>query len=217
MVVQAGAMRLSARMPKTSVADVSNVLRALVRREAVKAAGANTVLSKAEEAKASPLLQAAAKAVRAASGPNGRVTIDELEQQVSQVAAKLIGSVNQPAGAGAPYLTRAEATAAMQRDPIFGQPVLQAWEVASGQGLDLDALAKQRVATGLDPDTRFKQFATVQEAERYQDPQGRHTVWLVEVGSSLLSKTYVSGRNDLWAQRFELDRVTGTVTVLQEH
>ncbi|MFZ5438591.1 MAG: hypothetical protein ACOZQL_01215 [Myxococcota bacterium] len=204
-------------MPKTSVADVSNVLRALVRREAVKAAGSNRVLSKTEEAKASPLLQAAAKAVRAAGGPNARVTVDELEQQVSQVAARLIGSVNQPTGAGAPYLTRAEASAAMQRDPLFGEPVLQAWEVAAGQGLDTDAIAKQRVATGLDSDTRFKKFATVAEAERYQDPHGRHTVWVVEVASSLLSRTYVSGRDDLWAQKFEVDRITGAVSVLAEH
>jgi hypothetical protein len=204
-------------MPKTSVADVSNVLRAIVRREAAKAAGTNTVLSRAEEAKASPLVQAAAKAVRAASGPNARVTIDELEQHVSQVAAKLIGSVNQPAGAGAPWLTKAEASAALQRDPIFGQPVLQAWEVASGHGLDVDAIAKQRATGGLDPDTRFKTFATVQEAERYQDPDGNQVAWLVEVASTTLSKTFVSGRNDLWAQKFEIDRVTGAVAVLAEH
>jgi len=76
-------------MPKTSVADVSNVLRAIVRREAVKAAGSNTVLSKTEEANASPLLQAAAKAVRAAQGANARVTVDELETQVSTVAGAI--------------------------------------------------------------------------------------------------------------------------------
>jgi hypothetical protein len=155
--------------------------------------------------------------VRAAGGPNTRVTIDELEQQVSQVAAKLIGSVNQPNGAGAPWVTKAEATAAMQRDPIFGQPVLQAWEVASGQGIDVDAIAKQRAAGGLDRDTRFKKFATVEEAERYQDPNGHQVAWLVEVASSTLSKTFVSGRNDLWAQKFEIDRVTGAVAVLAEH
>ena len=64
-------------MPKTSVSDVSTALRALVRREAQRAAGSNTVLSRAEEAKASPLLQAAAQAVRAASGPNARVLLQE--------------------------------------------------------------------------------------------------------------------------------------------
>lgn len=204
-------------MPKTSVSDVSTALRALVRREAQRAAGSNTVLSRAEEAKASPLLQAAAQAVRAASGPNARVTIDELEQQVASVAAKLIGSVNQASGAGAPYLTRAEASKAMEADPVFGTPVLQAWELASGQGLDLDALVKQRVAGSLDADTVFKRFATVQEAERYQHPGGKQVAWVVEVGSTTFTKTYVSGRNDLWAQKFEVDRLTGAVAVLQEH
>lgn len=204
-------------MPKTSVSDVSTVLRAIVRREASQAAGSNTVLSKAEEAKASPLLQAAAKAVRAAQGANARVTVDELEAQVSTVAAKLIGSVNQPRGAGAPWVTKAEATAAMKADPIFGKQVLQAWEIAAGQGLDVDAMAKQRVTAGLDSDTRFKTFSSVQEAERYQDPNGNQVAWLVEVASTTLSKTYVSGRNDLWAQRFEIDKLTGAVAVLAEH
>ena len=204
-------------MPKTSVADVSTVLRAIVRREAARAAGSNTVLSKAEEANASPVLQAAAQAVRAAQGPNARVTVDELEAQVSTVAAKLIGSVNQPHGAGAPYLTRTEATAAMKADPLFGTQVLQAWEIAADQGLDVDDLATSRVRSGLDPDIRFKTFATVEEAERYQDPHGHQTAWLVKVGDSLLSRTYVSGRNDLWAQKFEIDKVTGAIAILAEH
>lgn len=204
-------------MPKTSVADVSNVLRAIVRREAAHAAGSNTVLSREEEAKASPLLQAAAKAVRAAQGPNARVTVDELEAQVSTVAARLIGSVNQPSGAGAPWVTKTEASAAMQADPIFGKQVLQAWEIAAGQGLDVDAIAKQRVKAGLDSDMRFKTFATVEEGERYQDPHGHQVAWLVEVSSTMLSKTYVSGRNDLWAQKFEIDKVTGAIAILAEH
>lgn len=204
-------------MPRTSVTDVSTVLRAIVRREATQAAGTNTILSRAEEAKASPLLQAAAEAVRAAQGPNARVTVDELEAQVSTVASKLIGNVNQPNGAGAPWLTRAEATAAMQADPLYGQQVLQAWEIAADQGLDVDDLARQRVKGGLDPDVHFKTFATVEEAERYQDPHGHQIAWLVKVGDSMLSRTYVSGRNDLWAQRFEIDKVTGAIAVLQEH
>jgi hypothetical protein len=204
-------------MPKTSVADVSHVLRAIVRREAAQSAGTNTVLSKAEEAKASPLLQAAAKAVRAAQGPNARVTVDELEAQISTVAARLIGTVNQPKGAGAPWVTKVEATAAMQADPVFGKPVLQAWEIAADQGLDVGAIAKQRVGGDLDADSTFKTFKTVEEAERYQDPRGRQVAWLVEVASSTLSKTYVSGRNDLWAQKFEIDKITGAIAILAEH
>ena len=64
---------------------------------------------------------------------------------------------------------------------------------------------------------RFKTFATVAEAERYQDPDGNQVVWLVEVANTLLTKTFVSGRNDLWAQKFELDKVTGALAILAEH
>ncbi len=64
---------------------------------------------------------------------------------------------------------------------------------------------------------KFKVFPTVQEAERYQDPEGFQVSWLVPVGSTLSSKTFVSGRNDLWAQKFEIDRVTGAVAILAEH
>lgn len=60
----------------------------------------------------------------------------------------------------------------IESSPCPRLPVLQAWEIAAGQGLDVDVIAKQRVKAGLDPDTRFKAFATVEEGERYQDPHG---------------------------------------------
>jgi len=207
------------RMPKrTSVADVSTVLSALIRRDATKAAGSNAVLSRAEEAKASPAVQAAAQAVRAAKGKNARVTVDAIEAAVSTAAQKLIGEVNKP-GSGAAYLSKVEATAVAQRDPKLGAPVLQAYEIASGHGIDVDGIATKRVSDQIsgDPDMRFKTFATVAEAERYQDPDGNQVVWLVEVENTLLTKTFVSGRNDLWAQKFELDKVTGALAILAEH
>lgn len=202
------------RAHRTSVADVTNVLSAIIRREAQKAAGPNAVLSRAEQAKASPAVQAAADALRAAGGKNARVTVDAIEKEVSNAAAKLIGTVNT---AGATWLSKTEATAAAQRDPKVGAPVLQAYEIASGGGLDVDAMATSRVWNGDDPEMKFKIFATVEEAERYQDPDGFQVSWLVPVSSTLLSKTFVSGRNDLWAQKFEIDRITGAVAVLQEH
>lgn len=207
------------RMPKrTSVADVSTVLSALIRRDATKAAGSNAVLSRAEEAKASPAVQAAAQAVRAAKGKNARVTVDAIEAAVSTAAQKLIGEVNKP-GSGAAYLSKVEAAAVAQRDPKLGAPVLQAYEIASGHGIDVDGIATKRVRDQIsgDPDMRFKTFASVAEAERYQDPDGNQVVWLVEVENTLLTKTFVSGRNDLWAQKFELDKVTGALAILAEH
>jgi len=202
------------RAHRTSVADVSTVLKAIVRRDAQQAAGSNTVLSRAEQAKASPAVQAAAEALRAAGGKNARVTIDAIEQEVSSAAARLIGTVNT---AGTSWLSKTEAAAAAQKDPKVGGPVLQAYELASGGGLDVDAVATARVWDGSDPELKFKTFATVEEAERYQDPDGFQVSWLVPTGSTLLSKTFVSGRNDLWAQKFEIDRITGAVAILAEH
>lgn len=202
------------RAHKTTVADVSTVLRAIIRRDAQQAAGTNAVLSRTEQAKASPAVQAAADALRAAGGKNARVTVDAIEQEVSSAAARLIGTVNT---AGTSWLSKTEAAAAAQRDPKVGGPVLQAYEIASGGGLDVDGMAKARVYDGLDPEMKFKTFATVEEAERYQDPDGFQVTWLVPTGSTLLSKTFVSGRNDLWAQKFEIDRITGAVAILAEH
>lgn len=205
------------RAHKTTVADVSTVLRAIIRRDAQKAAGTNTVLSRAEQAKASPAVQAAADSLRAAGGKNARVTIDAIdaiENEASNAAARLIGTVNT---AGTSWLSKTEATAAAQRDPKLGAPVLQAYEIASGGGLDVDAMAQSRAWDGLDPEVKFKTFATVEEAERYQDPDGFQVSWVVATGSTLLNKTFVSGRNDLWAQKFEIDRITGAVAILAEH
>jgi hypothetical protein len=204
-------------MPRrTKVSDVSTVLKAIVRREAQQAAGPNAVLSRAEQAKATPAVRAAADAVRAAGGKGARVTLDALEREASNAAMKLIGTVNNT-GSGATWLSKAEATAAFKRDPKLGEPVLRAYEIASGHGVNVDALAKARVFDGLDPDVKFKTFATVEEAERYQDPDGNQVSWLVVTQDNLLSKSYVSGRNDLWSQKFEIDRITGAVAITAEH
>jgi hypothetical protein len=203
-------------MTRVRLSEVSTVVKAMARREAEKVAGPNAVLSRTEQAKASAAVQAAAEAVRAAKGKNARVTVDAIEQQLAVSAAKLIGDVNKP-GSGAAFLSKVEATAAFQRDPVLGQTVLEAYKLASGHGLDVDGLAAQRVNDGSDPEVKFKVFATVAEAEHYQDPDGFQVSWLVPVGETLLTKTYVSGRNDLWAQKFEVDRLTGAVAILAEH
>lgn len=203
-------------MPRATLAQVSTLVRALVRRDAQQVAGSNAVLSRAEEAKATPAVRAVAQAVRAAAGPRARVTLDALERAASDQAAKLIGEVNR-AGPGAGFLSKAEATAAFKKDPIFGAPLLKAYEIASGSGVNVDAIATARAKGAPDPDTVFKAFTTVAEAERYQDPNGNQVRWLVLTQEGLLSKSYVWGRNDLWAERFDIDRATGAVTVTGEH
>lgn len=71
--------------------------------------------------------------------------------------------------------------------------------------------------TGFDPDTVFKTFKTELEAMNYRDPKGRQVAWLVRSTDELLKNTYVSGRNDLWALRFEVDKLSGALTVTHEH
>ncbi|GEM_PF-1625580 len=206
-----------AMVKRTTVADVSNVLRAMVRREAEQAAGSNKVLSRTEQAKVSPALKAAAEAVRAKGGPNARVTIDALEKQVSEDALRLIGTVNKP-GPGGALLSKAEATAAFKSDPAMGKPVLQAYEIASGHGIDTDSIIRERVTRDMDPaESSFKVFASLTEAENYRNPDDLHTSWYVVTQDSLLSRSYTVGRDDLWSQKLEVDKVTGAIAVLGEH
>lgn len=130
---------------------------------------------------------------------------------------KLIGAVNEP-GLGGGLLSKAEATAAFKHDPAMGKPVLQAYEIASGHGIDLDGIIKSRVTRDLDPsETSFKVFASETEAENYRNPDSLHTVWYVKTGDSLLSSTYTVGRDDLWSQKLEVDKVTGAIAVRHEH
>lgn len=206
-------------MPRTraSVQTVSTVLTERVRRDARAAAGSNRIVS-AEEAKKGPRYLKEAYDELRAKGPRTRVTTDALETHVTDRAKRLLGEVNQRSGSGANTLSKAEATAAMKRNATLGAKVYEAWEIASGRGLDLDALAEQHVTGGqLDPDVVFKRFATEAEAMQYQDPDGRQVMWLVRRDQGLLSSSYTSGRNDLWAQRFDLDKLTGAVTVTGEH
>jgi len=73
------------------------------------------------------------------------------------------------------------------------------------------------VRDGMDSQTTFKLFTIEAEAERYQDPRGRRVRWRVRTSSDLLENTYVSGRNDLWNQRFEIDKLSGAITITGEH
>lgn len=204
-------------MPKvqTTVANVSTVLKALVKRDLEAAAGKNGVLSRAEQAKAPKYLSDAANALRAAK-PNARITVDAMEAFVATRASQLIGAVNQTSGSGAATLSKAEATAAARREPNLGFAVMEAYQIVSGTGVNVDGIAEKR-ASQVDDETIFKKFATEAEAERFQDPNGMHVSWLVKTSDGLLSASYTSGKNDLWSQRFDVDKRTGAVTVTHEH
>jgi hypothetical protein len=199
------------RRARTSVDQVSTVLSAILKRDHAAAAGRNGVLSRAEDVNAPKYLRAAADQVRALR-PRARVTVDAVEPELLSRARALIAQVNRT---GAETLSKAEATAAFKRDPIFGEAVLHAYEVASGNGLDVDSLAQTHVTWNRD--LPLKVFRTEAEAMAHQEPDGAEFAWLVRLEDGLLKNRYVSGRNDLWAQRFEIDRLTGVVTVTAEH
>lgn len=199
---------------RTTVTDVSTLLQAQLRRELATAAGPNKILSKAEEANASPLVKEAAEALRE---KGKRLTTDALEKDLTARAKKLIGSVNQPAGAGAALLSHDEARAASRKGGHLGAALLRAYEVAAGNGPDVDAIATARASAGLDDESVFKTFPSETAAYAYADPEGRHVRWLVPESETVLSRTFLAGRNDLWSERFEVDRLTGAITILAEH
>ena len=47
-------------------------------------------------------------------------------------------------------------------------------------------------------------FDTEEEAEAYQDPNGRSVYWLVRDSATNTTVSYVAGINDLWAVRFDV-------------
>lgn len=203
-------------MPSTLVSDVMTVLARQARIDASAAAG-NTTLSKDEQARAARDVADAAQEIRDDGGRGTRVTVDAIETKIEDKARALIGTVNQSSGTGAQSLSHAEAVRAWKTGAPVGESVLRAYEVASGNGINVDAIAALHVNGGLGPDAVFHTFASEDAATRHVDPDSRSVLWLVPLEDSLLKKSYVSGRNDLWAQRFEVDRLTGVLTVTHEH
>ncbi len=71
----------------------------------------------------------------------------------------------------------------------------------------------------IEPGYVRKVFATEAAAYAWQQanlPNGG-LEWLAHDGETILSARFVEGSNDLWSQRFDIDRVTGAVTVTHEH
>ena len=66
------------------------------------------------------------------------------------------------------------------------------------------------------------QFRTLAEAERHVVPVGPDedavsTHWLVRTAASATAVEFTSGTNDLWAQRFAIDKQTCALSLLAEH
>jgi hypothetical protein len=67
--------------------------------------------------------------------------------------------------------------------------------------------------------TDFRQFRTVAQAERAvnPDPDGGGVAWLVRTGETAIAASFTSGRNDLWAVKYDVNKATCEVTVTAEH
>lgn len=102
---------------------------------------------------------------------------------------------------------------AFQVDRVFRQ-----WTPGVTAACDPLATAKAMVFAS-PPDEESVQLVlpSVEIAERYQDPQGRHVHWLVQNATDAVSTAFTSGSNDLWSQRFTVNLATCAITITGEH
>ncbi len=63
----------------------------------------------------------------------------------------------------------------------------------------------------------YLEFATQVEAQSYREPEGRFVHWLVPGEDKGRTQEYWGGRNDLWAVRFEVNKVSCALTLTGEH
>lgn len=190
----------------------------LLSRETRAAAGENGLLSKAEEATAPSHVKEAAAVVRGAPGSGTRVTVAALDAHLAGQVKTLLGNANQTSGVGRSYTSKAEVKAARAQNPVLGARVMKAYEIVTGKKVDADGLAEERIRSmARDSETHFRTFPSIEAAENYRDPRGRQITWLVKTGEDADKSSYVWGRNDLWAQKFDIDVKTGERTITGEH
>ena len=194
---------------KVRTGDLNATVDLLLAREAKLASGENGLLSKAEQAAAPGHIAQAAADIRV---PGQSVKSDALSKHLSDQARTLTASVNQSSGVGRAYFSKSEAKAAAKADPILGARIEKAHAIASGSIVDVDGIAEARVRASMS-DGIYIQFNSESVAENYRDPHNRHFSWLVKTGEN----SFVSGRNDLWSQRFDIDPKSGEVTITGEH
>jgi hypothetical protein len=101
--------------------------------------------------------------------------------------------------------------------PRLGAQVQKAWAIAAGQTADVDGIAEARTRAFVSEGGLFKLFGSEAAALSYQDPYARSVTWLVRSSEGADKSSFVWGRNDLWAERFDVDAQSGAVTVTGEH
>lgn len=203
-------------MTSVRVSNVRAALTALLHDDVARVA-VNSLVSKSEQAHAPADIAAASQAVRVIGGVGARVRAVDVEERLLQDALRLIGVVNQPSGSGKAFLSRAEVDALVAHDGVAGARVQKAWQIARGS-LDVDAIAKAHaIPASLPADHVFMRFATESAAASFQEPSGKTVRWLVVESETSTTKSFVSGTNDLWSQRFDVDKRTGSITITGEH
>ncbi len=200
---------------RARLVDVKAALAGLLRDDALAAAAGNALVSRTEQEKAPAHVSAAADAVRTAGGPGVRVSVEALSAALVAQADAFIANVNQPAGSGAGFLSKREVEGIIAQNAALGGRVQRAYEIALRGSVDVDAIARARVPTA--PDELFMMFSAEAEAENFRDPQQRTVRWLVVTGETAATKSYVIGFNDLWAERFDINKADGAITVTGEH
>lgn len=83
---------------------------------------------------------------------------------------------------------------------------------------DAEILAKAKAYawSSLDPGATTLVFAS--EAAAYQYTNTHPDIdWLAHDGETVAVAHFVAGKNDLWSQRFDVDKTTGAVTLTGEH
>ncbi len=66
-------------------------------------------------------------------------------------------------------------------------------------------------------DPGLREFRTEYEAERAIDPNGDSVHWMVRSAETPTTVTFTSGFNDLWAEKYRIDKATCAITTLAEH
>jgi len=123
---------------RAKTTDLLQAVRTTLRDEAKAAAGGNTLLSKAEQARLPDgLLKTAAEQARAAGGPGARITPDAVAEKATADIERLLGQVNQQSGSGAAIISAAEVAKVAALNPEAGSRVIKAYGLLTGRAVEI--------------------------------------------------------------------------------
>lgn len=142
-------------MTKIRTSDVKHTVTAQAAAELAAAAG-NSLISKEEQKTLAPELQRAVDDVRRAGGSGTRVTVAAAKDAFAARATDSIDAVNQGAGSGKAWLSKAEIAALQQRDPAVGERAGKAWDILAGRTTPAPAFDAAAFTATLDKALSFQ-------------------------------------------------------------